>query len=49
MPDELHLDDLFEEDVELAVAVAGEVVILDHFYQLFVRDLVYLLGYLPDY
>lgn len=49
MPDELHLNDLFKEDVELAIAMAGEVVVLDHLYQLFVRDLVYLLGYLADY
>ena len=49
MPDELDLDDLLEEDVELAVAVAREVVVLDHLYQLLVAYLVYLLRYLADY
>ena len=49
MPDELDLDDLLEEDVELAVAVAREVVVLDHLDQLLVAYLVYLLRYLADY
>lgn len=49
MPDELYLYHLLEEDVELAVAVAGQVVVLDHLYQLLVRHLVYLLRQLADH
>lgn len=49
MPDEFHLDDLLEEDIELTIAVTSEVVVLDHFYELLIGDLVYFLGYLADY
>lgn len=48
MPDVLDLDHLLEKYVDLPIAVPGQVVVLDYFYQVLVGYVVYLLAYPAD-